>query len=113
MGGRPICHYPLHALDNCCRDRDVDFGQYKTFRLVKPKYKKAKRQAMRNPIFTQEIMREIVPILESKGYKEADAVDDADLLIHFYTFIKNRRDYVAPTYRVGRWGRTWVARPGR
>ena len=54
----------------------------------------------------------IKPILESKGYAEAASQQDADLLVVFYAAVQNRRDFVPPTYRTGRWGRVWRTSPG-
>jgi hypothetical protein len=57
-------------------------------------------------------MQEIKPVLESKGLTEASSRDGADLLIVFYAAVQNRRDWMPPTYRVGRFGRVWRTSPG-
>lgn len=96
-------------------DETVDFGAYRSFYFVKPKYRQAQgpgRRGMQNPLFTKDVMQEIAPLLESKGIVEASSQKEADLLVVFYAFIQNRRDWVAPTYRVGRWGRVWRTSPG-
>jgi len=93
-------------------DKTADFSVYKTFFLVPPKPTAERQAAAKNPFLKKEILNEIRPILEKKGYIEAASQDEADFLVVFYTQIQNQRDYVPPTYRVGRWGRTWVARPG-
>lgn len=96
-------------------DEEADFGEYQSFYFVKPSHRQERgprRQAVQNPIFTKEVMREIKPIMESKGFVEAASLKDADLLVVFYAAVHNRRTYVAPSYRVGRWGRVWRTSPG-
>lgn len=93
-------------------DETAVFSNYRTFYFVRPKQQPGPGGAVRNPIFTREIMREMRPILESKGFAEAPSRDKADLLVIFYAAVRNRRDFVPPTYRVGRFGRVWRARPG-
>lgn len=95
-------------------DEAADFGAYRSFYFVMPR-NQARGQARRvvqNPLFTKDMMREIKPIMESKGFSEALSQDAADLLVVFHAVIKNRRDWVAPSYRVGRWGRVWRTSPG-
>ncbi len=94
-------------------DETAPFTSYKTFFLMPPKHIQDRPGSVRNPIFTLEVMRELRPILERKGYSEAASENQADFLVVFYAMMKNRQDFVPPVYRVGRWGRTWVARPGR
>lgn len=94
-------------------DEAAVFSDYRTFYFVRPKQQPRPGGAVRNPIFTREVMREMKPILESKGFAEAPTREEADLLIVFYAAVQNRRDFVPPTYRVGRFGRVWRARPGR
>jgi hypothetical protein len=67
----------------------------------------------RKAFFSREVMQEIRPMLERKGFSEAGSAEQADLLVHFYAVIKNQRDFVPPAYRIGRWGRAHVVRPGR
>lgn len=93
-------------------DKEINFSEYKTYRFVFPKHKQEKRGQKNNPIFTKNMMNEIRPIMEAKGYTEAESQNDADILLHFYTYVKNRKDWVPATYRVGRWGRTWRTSPG-
>jgi hypothetical protein len=94
-------------------DKDISFENYKTFSFVKPKHKPQGRKGIwKNPLFGKEVLREIQHILESKGFEKAESKETADLLIHFYTMVQHRRDYVPPSYRVSRWGRVWRARPG-
>ena len=96
-------------------DEAVDFGSYRTFYFVKPQPKQAGgpgRRMVQNPLFTKDVMQEIKPHLESKGYVEATRREETDLLVVFYAAVQNRRDWVAPTYRVGRWGRVWRTSPG-
>ena len=94
-------------------DKEAVFSDYKSFYFVKPKQQaRAGRGAVRNPIFTKDVMREIEPIMESKGFVEATAQREADFLIVFYAAVQNRRNFVPPTYRVGRFGRVWRSRPG-
>ena len=95
-------------------DETVDFSQYKTFAFERPRNPgRGQGRTVQNPLFTQEAMQQIRPILESKGYREASRREDADLLVVFYAAVQNRRDFVPPTYRVGRWGRVWRTSPGR
>ena len=97
-------------------DQEASFTDYQTFYFVRPRRKSQRgpgQGPVRNPLFTQEIMREIKPIMESKGYSEAASQQEADLLVVFYAFIQQRRDFIAPSYRVGRWGRVWRTSPGR
>lgn len=94
-------------------DKTKDFSSYKTFSLVPPKRASQQPNAVRDPFLKKEILSEIRPVLEKKGYAEAPSENEADFLVVFYTMVQNQRDYVPPVYRVGRWGRTWVARPGQ
>jgi hypothetical protein len=94
-------------------DKTTDFSVYKTFFLVPPKpASEQKPGAFHDPFLKKELLNEIRPILEKKGYREAPSRDGADFLVVFYTQVQNQKDVVPPTYRVGPWGRTWVARPG-
>jgi len=93
-------------------DQTAVFSDYKTFYFVKPRHQPKGGRVVRNPLFTKDVMREIRPILESKGFIEAVTREDADLLVVFYAAVQHRRDFVPPTYRVGRWGRVWRASPG-
>lgn len=98
-------------------DATTDFKAYKTYQFVKPQRRQqgrgAGRNAVQNPLFTQEVMNEIKPLMESKGFVQARNQREADLLIVFYAAIQNQRDFISPTYRVGRWGRAWKTSPGR
>lgn len=96
-------------------DETVDFGSYRSFYFVKPQPRQAMgpgRRAVQNPLFTKDVMQEIMPMMESKGFSEAAVRGEADLLVVFYAAVKNRREWAAPTYRVGRWGRVWRTSPG-
>ena len=94
-------------------DQDANFGDYKSFQFVSPKrQQQAGGRVIANPLFTKEVLREMRPIFESKGLTQATAKGEADILVVFYAAIKNRRDFVAPTYRVGRWGRVHRTSPG-
>ena len=94
-------------------DETVDFAQYRSFAFVRPRQQaQVGGGRIRNPLFNQDVMREIKPVLESKGLTEATSRERADLLVVFYAAVQNRRDWVPPTYRVGRWGRVWSTRPG-
>ena len=92
-------------------DPTVDFSQYKTYKFVQPK-DGGQRMGGEHRFISQEVLFQIKPIMEEKGFTEVKDTKDADLLVHFYTFVKNKRYASPPTYHVGRWGRTWVARPG-
>jgi hypothetical protein len=97
-------------------DPQTDFNVYRTFCLVQPQSEK--QGLARHPFFTKEVLNEIKSILEKKGLTEAPGRESttgresADLLVHFYAMVKNQRDFVPPTYRIGRWGRVWAVRPG-
>jgi hypothetical protein len=93
-------------------DQNADFSQYDTFRFVRPK-RATGRRTIRNPLFNQDVMRKIRPIMEEKGLREASTEENADLLVHFYAATRNRTEFVSPTYRVGRWGRVYRTSPGR
>ncbi|MBN2414329.1 DUF4136 domain-containing protein [bacterium] len=94
-------------------DDTVDFTTYGTYRIVRPAPQQQERRgAVRDRLFTQEVIREIKPILDAKGLKEAPDRDSADLLIVFYGTISNQRSYAPPTYHVGRRGRVWMTSPG-
>ncbi|MBN1894228.1 DUF4136 domain-containing protein [bacterium] len=88
------------------------FDAYRTFHFVAPQDQSGSPATGRKAFFSREVMREIRPMLESKGFAETGSADQADLLVHFYAVIKNQRDFVPPAYRVGRWGRAHVVRPG-
>ncbi|MBN2031035.1 DUF4136 domain-containing protein [bacterium] len=94
-------------------DETVSFSNYRTFRFVSPRRQQNDRPgAVTNPLITGDVMREIRPIMESKGFSEATSEETADLLVVFYAMIQNRSDYVPPTYTVGRWGRVRRTSPG-
>ena len=94
-------------------DDTITFSDYRTFRFVSPRRQQANRTGVvTNPLVTGEVMREIKPIMESKGLTEAVSENAADLLIVFYASIQNRSDYVPATYTVGRWGRVRRTSPG-
>jgi hypothetical protein len=93
-------------------DKDVSFEKYKTFSLIKPKYKPQRTGISQNPLFTKEVLHEIQTVLESKGFEKAESRESSDFLVHFYAMIQHRRDIVPPAYHVGRWGRVWRTRPG-
>jgi len=91
-------------------DEDTDFSSYQTFRFQKPRSKS--RSSVNNPLFAQDVLREIKPILESKGLTEAGTGEKADLFVIFYAHTQNQTDWVPGTYRVGRWGRVRRTSPG-
>jgi hypothetical protein len=94
-------------------DESVVFSDYRTFIFVRPRqHQMARQDAVRDPLITKEMMDEIGPIMESKGFVEAGSQEEADLLVVFYAAVHNQREFVPPTYRVGRWGRVWRARQG-
>ena len=94
-------------------DEEAPFSEYQTFHFVKPKHQsRAGSRAVTHPLFTKDVMREIRPIMEGKGFTEAATRGEADFLVVFYAMVQHRRDFVPPTYRVGRWGRVWRTRPG-
>jgi hypothetical protein len=94
-------------------DKTADFSSYKTFSLVPPKAASAGQAgAVRDPFLKKELLNEIRPILEKKGYSEASDRDQADFLVVFYTHVQNEKDFVPAAYRVGRWGRTRMVSPG-
>ena len=96
-------------------DEAVDFGEYQSFYFVKPRPQQQRGtpgRSVRNPLFTKDVMNEIRPLMEGKGYVEATSQREADLLVVFFASTQHRRDWVAPTYHVGRWGRVWRTSPG-
>lgn len=93
-------------------DREVNFSEYKTFKFVFPRRESRERGKNPDPFFTRDIMNEIRPVMVDKGYTEAGKEEEADLLLHFYTYVENQRDYVPATYHVGRWGRVHRTSPG-
>ena len=93
-------------------DTEATFSDYKTFYFAPPNRQQQSRDAVRNPLFNKTVLREIKPIMESKGFSESPTRNGADLLVVFYTAVKNQQDYVPPTYRVGRWGGVRRVSPG-
>jgi len=91
-------------------DDEVNFEKYKTFKFVKAKRKDKK--SVRDSFFKKEVIQEIRPLMEERGFQEAESMEKADLLVHFYAYVKNRSNYVPPTYYRGRWGRVRGVRPG-
>jgi len=88
------------------------FDAYRTFYFVAPQETPGGPAPGRKAFFSREVMQEIRPMLERKGFSESGSAEQADLLVHFYAIIQNQRDFVPPAYRIGRWGRAHVARPG-
>ncbi len=93
-------------------DEDVNFSEYKTYKFVMPRHTSQSRGKMKQQFFTKEMINEIRPIMNEKGFIEAGKENEADLLVHFYTHVKNRKDRIPPTYHVGRWGRVRRTSPG-
>jgi hypothetical protein len=91
-------------------DEKTDFRAYHTF-FFSPSKANLPGPG-RNPLFTKEILGEVRTVLEQKGFSEASGPGQADLMVHFYAMVQNRRDFAPPVYRVGRYGRVWKARPG-
>jgi hypothetical protein len=92
-------------------DENVDFSAYQTFRFQKPRAKQD-RGAVNNQLFAKDVLSEIRPIMESKGFTEAGTGEQADLFVIFYAHTENQSDWVPGTYRVGRWGRVHRMSPG-
>ena len=114
-----ICFVVLLSLLSCATvhvsinyDEEVNFANYKTFYFAPPTPQQQNRSAVRDPLFNKTVLREIKPILEAKGFAEAASRAETDLLVVFYTSIRNEQDYVPPTYRVGRWGGVHRVSPG-
>jgi len=93
-------------------DETADFSQFKTYYPIRPELKGNPGARRQRVLFNKQVLSEIQGIMEAKGFALASSPGEADLLMHFFTLIRNQRDYVPPTYRVGRWGRRWVATPG-
>jgi hypothetical protein len=93
-------------------DEEVNFANYKTFYFAPPTPQQQRRTSVRDPLFNKTVLREIKPILEAKGFTEASSRAATDLLVVFYTSVRNEQDYVPPTYRVGRWGGVRRVSPG-
>ncbi len=91
-------------------DESVDFSAYQSFAFVQPK--RANANTGRKRLMTKEMMQQTKPILEAKGLSEAGRRQEADVLIVFYTKVRNQADYVPATYHVGRWGRVRRVSPG-
>ncbi|MFO7889052.1 MAG: DUF4136 domain-containing protein [bacterium] len=95
-------------------DKSVNFNSFKTYSLVKtPPSKERRKGSIRNPLLKKDILNQIKSIFSEKGYTEARTKEKADFLVIFYTNIQNRKNWVPPTYRTGRWGRVWRTRPGQ
>ena len=73
-------------------DETVVFNDYDSFYFVRPQRQQG-RGTVRNPLITREILREIRPILESKGFAEATTQKEADLLVVFYAAARNLYDF--------------------
>jgi hypothetical protein len=94
-------------------DEDVDFSQYKTYRIQRPNIRQGPQQkVVNNPFFAKEVLQEIKPIMKAKGFTEAKQVQQADLLVIFYAHTQNQVNWVPGTYRTGKWGRVWQTSPG-
>jgi hypothetical protein len=91
-------------------DEKTDFRALKTYVIARSD--EAGPVAGRHPLFTAKVLDEIRAELAEKGLTEAPDKASADLLVHFYAMTRNRRDFVPPAYRVGRFGRVWRVRPG-
>lgn len=91
-------------------DDEVNFEDYKTYKFVQPKHRQ--KQSVKDPFFKKETIAEIRPLMEAKGFQEAETIEEADLLLHFYAYVKNQSDYMPPTYHRGRWGRVHRVSPG-
>lgn len=89
-------------------DDHVNFSDYKTFAFAEPRQNK---KTGYQHFVTKSILLKIEPLLEEKGLKKTTD-RNADLMVHFYTLVKNQRQYISPSYRVDRWGRVWHQRPG-
>ena len=95
-------------------DDAADFSGYKTFYFSRAQTKGQDRPgAVRDPFFNKEVMQEIRPLMEAKGFGEAPRRDEADLLVVFYAYTRQHREFIPPTYVVGRRGHVWAATPGR
>jgi hypothetical protein len=90
----------------------ANFREYRSFYFVKPDPSQAGPGRRIPFVFSKGILDEIKSTLETKGFAEADGKERADLLVVFYTQIHDRKNVVAPAYRVGRWGGVWQTRPG-
>ncbi|MBN2102943.1 DUF4136 domain-containing protein [bacterium] len=91
-------------------DDEVNFEKYKTFKFVRPR--RQDQKSVRDPFLNKEVMQEISSMMEERGFEEAESMEKADLLVHFYAYVRNRSNYVPPTYHLGRWGRVRHVRPG-
>lgn len=112
------CSAALIALAACASvkvttqyNQDATFAEYKSYYFAPPQRQQG-RDAVRNPILNKNILNEIKPILEGKGFSEAASREEADFLVIFYAAVKNQQDFVPPSYAVGRWGRVWRTSPG-
>ena len=95
-------------------DENTDFTGYSTYHFVRPKpdNKPLRQKNIQNPYVNRELIQEIRPVMKEKGFEEVTSIEDADLLVHFYAFIKSQSHYQPASYRVGRFGRIWRTRPG-
>jgi len=91
-------------------DETVDFSRYNTYRFAPPKSKGKKE--IRNPFFTKDMQEELRVLMKGKGFDEAVIADEADLILVFHAFTRNNREWVSPSYHVGRWGRVYRTSPG-
>jgi hypothetical protein len=91
-------------------DEKTDFRALKTY--VIGRSDEAGSAAGRHPLFTARVLDVIKAELAEKGLTEAPDKSSADLLVHFYAMTGNRRYFVPPAYRVGRFGRVWRVRTG-
>ena len=94
-------------------DQSANFNRYKTYSLIKASDNKKRRiNAVRNPLLKKDILNQIKAIFSEKGYSEAASKENADFQVIFYTNVQDKKNWVPPTYRTGRWGRTRKVRPG-
>ena len=97
-------------------DEEFDFSGLETFHFMernKPSPTRTGRPGwIRDPLFIKRAEREISAVLSQKGFQMAEAPRRADFLVGIYATARNRAALRPPSYRIGRWGRRWVA-PGR
>lgn len=92
-------------------DNSIDFSKYHTYTII-PVKKQNKRGSIDNIITKKNIANQINNLMKEKKFTEVKGKNNVDIRLIFYTHIINKKNWVAPTYRTGRWGRTRKTRPG-
>ncbi len=76
-------------------DKDIDFGNFKTYNFKVPKEKNEKYPAMINPINQRRIENAVKEEMDVRGYTLSDK---PDIWITYYVKVQNKVDYQTTHY---------------